>query len=79
MHIALSLFIFHVFPESAPVYQHPVFQYYPPVENGQFTFAAFDIHQPDYVKRRIDYPVVEEQFVNCDNDVTEEIYVDPVF
>ena len=65
--------------ESAPVYQHPVFQYYPPVENGKFTFAAFDIHQPDYVKRPQAYPVEDDQFINCDIDNTEEIAVDPVF
>ena len=68
-----------IFTDAAPVYTHPVFQYYPPVENGKFTFAAFDIHQPDYVKRPLAYPVEEEQFDNCDTDETEEINVDPIF
>ena len=49
------------------------------MENGQFTFAAFDIHELDYVKRPRVYPVIDEQFDNCDNDNTEEIDVDPVF
>ena len=82
LHELEKIFILYyivIFPGAAPVYTHPVFQYYPPVENGKFTFAAFDIHQSDYVKRPLVYPTEEEQFDNCDNDQTVEIDVNPIF
>ena len=58
---------------------HPTKMYYPPVYNGQFTFAPHDLHVPDYIKRPNSYPVEEGQFENCDMDQTIEISVDPVF
>ncbi|XP_052791020.1 leucine-rich repeat protein lrrA-like isoform X2 [Mya arenaria] len=65
---------------NAPIMDvDPLKIYYPPVENGPFTFAPNDIHEQDYIKRPQKYAVEDSQFDNCDSDETEELNVNPVF
>lgn len=53
--------------------------FYPPVENGLFTFVPCDIHERSYIKKPGKYSVMDGQFENCDNDSSEELHVDPIF
>ncbi|KAH3866966.1 leucine-rich repeat protein lrrA-like [Dreissena polymorpha] len=64
---------------SPVVYIDPLKIYYPPIDNGLFTFVPVDLHERDYIKRPENYAVEENQFENCDSDETEDVRVDPVF
>lgn len=53
--------------------------YYPPEDNGAFTFAPFDMHEEAYVKQHRTYSTEDGQFENCVHDSSEELNIDPVF
>ncbi|KAH3866994.1 hypothetical protein DPMN_030118 [Dreissena polymorpha] len=69
-----------LFSVNSPVVNiDPLKIFYPPIDNGPFTFVPVDLHERDYMKRPENYAIEKNQFENCDSNETKDVPVDPVF